>query len=154
MFNPSLCRLGYRLALGDSGVGAVTHIQPDLIVASVGVLLAFEGLYMPVAILVEVIDDPSLFNFARRGFPFALAYRHVTLPWWWFMSQYVAKLSACEEKAYFFALGGLTNRRSISRAMASRQNSVIDCFPRTATMGRACAASRRSWRSLDYRLRH
>src|SRR4051794_38660452 len=36
---------------------------------------------MSVAVLVKVIDNPRLFSFALRRFPFALAYRHVTLPY-------------------------------------------------------------------------
>src|SRR5262245_17559684 len=78
--DPSFGGLGYRLALGDSGVDAVTHVLPDLIVASIGVLLTLECLDVAVAILVEVVDNPSLFGFAFRCNPLALAYRHVTLP--------------------------------------------------------------------------
>src|SRR5262249_12365751 len=61
-------------------VDARANVHPDPIVIFVGVLLAGEGVDMPAALLVGVVNDPSLARFALLGSPSALAYRHVPLP--------------------------------------------------------------------------
>jgi hypothetical protein len=60
-------RDGNRTAV--SGVDAGTHIDCDLGVVGVGVLLAGEGLKVPVAELINIIDDPGFTGFPAPGLP-------------------------------------------------------------------------------------
>src|SRR5215831_1112047 len=74
----------FLAGLGNGRLGACVDacadVHPDPIVIFVGVLLSGEGVDMPAALLVGVINDPSLARFALLGSPSALSYRHVALP--------------------------------------------------------------------------
>jgi hypothetical protein len=50
-------------------VSAFADIDFDLVVIGVGVFLALESFLYPVALSVNVIDDPRFLRFALCGFP-------------------------------------------------------------------------------------
>jgi hypothetical protein len=54
---------------------ALWSVDADLLGIGVGLLLAGEGLDMPLAVL-GIVDDPGLFRFTRSRFPGALADGH------------------------------------------------------------------------------
>ena len=55
-----LCRLLHRDALAQSNVNTLLHVDPHLVVSSVGVLLLGERLDVAITSLVGVINDPRL----------------------------------------------------------------------------------------------
>ena len=63
-----------RDAAAVGGVDAGTDIDRDSRMIGVGVAFAGEGLEVPVAELVAVIDDPGFFRLAFAGLPAALTY--------------------------------------------------------------------------------
>src|SRR5262249_39735181 len=69
----ALARRGMRRADADIGF--------HLVVVGVGILFALEGLYMPLALIVGVIDDKRFLPLAEASYPHPLPYRHRCPPY-------------------------------------------------------------------------
>jgi hypothetical protein len=87
-FDPQPASLGDGDAPAVGGVDAGTDVDGGLGVVGVGVLLAGEGLDVPVAELVGIIHDPGFADFAVMGLPCALAHRHCRSPLCWNISEH------------------------------------------------------------------
>jgi hypothetical protein len=55
---------------------AAAHIDGDLGVVGVRILLPIKRFYVPVAVLINVIDNPGLSRLTQTRHPLALSNRH------------------------------------------------------------------------------
>jgi len=68
--------LGDGRAAAGGGMGAGADIDRDLGVVGVGVLPAFKGGGVPLAVTVAIVDEPRRAGFPALGFPGAAADAH------------------------------------------------------------------------------
>jgi hypothetical protein len=71
--DPVFASLPDRNAVAVGGVQALAHFDVRRGIVGVGFLLAGKGLDMSLALLVNVIDDPSILRLALRVLPGALS---------------------------------------------------------------------------------
>src|SRR5215472_2687015 len=76
MLKPILCRLKDCNTLVLRRMNASPDIGADFILVGVRILLTLESLYMAVALLIGVIDNPGFPLLATPRCPFPLANRH------------------------------------------------------------------------------
>jgi hypothetical protein len=72
-YQPKLRGLYDGDALGISGMGAAANLDAGFGVIGIGVPLAGKGLDMPIACLIDIVDDPGLPQLAFGGFPNSFA---------------------------------------------------------------------------------
>ena len=74
ILDPVLGSVGDRQASALRCVNALAHVDLYRCLKFVRMLLAIKGLYVPLTLLVNVINNPTLFLFAISSRPFPLAH--------------------------------------------------------------------------------